>query len=324
MKKILLVLTVFAILTSCSKNEVQITPELPVNIYAAGRGQNSSATMRQAVVWKNGVPTYLTDGTREGYAYSVFVKNNDVHVAGHEKNTNGILEGKYWKNGVLQNLNINTTVGSTCVSVFVYNDDVYVLGTNNGAVVYWKNGVQNTVTGIGTAIPTSIVVTFNSVYVLVTENNSVKVWKNGVITTLSDGIKSDEAKSLCIENGNVFVLAEETYNAQKKIKYWRSGVLTYLTSTSNNIYAFSIAVSNGNVCIGGIEANKAKYWLNGIPNNVSNSTSNSVIYALTYFNGTIYSTGFDNGIMKFWENATDLNITITSVNNDPYSIFVAN
>ena len=69
------------------------TPTPAPDVYVAGFGGNV------AKVWKNGLTTPLTDGTKESDAYSVAISGSDVYVAGYESN------GTHWvakvgKNGV--------------------------------------------------------------------------------------------------------------------------------------------------------------------------------------------------------------------------------
>jgi hypothetical protein len=66
-----------------------------------------------AVLWKNGVPQYLTDGVEQAWANSVYVFGSDVYVAGFE---NGVA--KLWKNGVEQEL-VTKGRSSSAYSVFV-------------------------------------------------------------------------------------------------------------------------------------------------------------------------------------------------------------
>ena len=53
------------------------------NVYVAG------SIGKAAVLWKNGIASYLTNGSRSAEANSVFVSGTDVYVAGHEKNSDG-------------------------------------------------------------------------------------------------------------------------------------------------------------------------------------------------------------------------------------------
>ena len=70
-----------------------------------------------AKIWKNGVPTALTNGANDARAYSVFVFGTDVYVAGYENNGTKDI-AKIWKNGVASSLT-NGTQNAAAYSVFV-------------------------------------------------------------------------------------------------------------------------------------------------------------------------------------------------------------
>ena len=99
-------------LSSCSKDE-----PAPADIYVAGHATNSSGN-DVATVWKNGVAQSLSDGTRDAYAYSVYVSCSDVYVAGYEVNPIGYRIAKVWKNGVAQSLTDGTR-DAYAYSIFV-------------------------------------------------------------------------------------------------------------------------------------------------------------------------------------------------------------
>ena len=95
---------------------------LGVTVYVAGREGS------QAVVWKNGTPIYLSDGTYSASAESVYVVGNDVFVAGYEYTGSGRL-AKLWKNGVARNLTTDVTGDALASSVFVKDSHVFAGGT---------------------------------------------------------------------------------------------------------------------------------------------------------------------------------------------------
>jgi hypothetical protein len=66
-----------------------------------------------AKIWKNGVATNLSDASDGFYAFSVYVFNNDVYVAGGNSTGTGIV----WKNGQI----LYTTPGMIR-SVFVVEE----------------------------------------------------------------------------------------------------------------------------------------------------------------------------------------------------------
>jgi hypothetical protein len=121
------------------------------DVYVAGAvdvttqvGPNSYYETPVATVWKNSVPTQLTDPLHFSRAFSVFVSGTDVYVAGEAAQTAQQLDytATYWKNGVP--ITVPASAGSSYSSltgIFVYGSDVYVAGGDslNGAE-YWKNG----------------------------------------------------------------------------------------------------------------------------------------------------------------------------------------
>jgi uncharacterized membrane protein len=116
------------------------------NVYVVGAdfGQN----IHRAVLWKNGIRTNLTDGKYGATALSVAIVNNDVYVAGSEKNSNGIDVAKYWKNGVATNLT-NGLFNAQASSIAVHNNNIYVGGYEQTAnefqqPKFWKNALETT------------------------------------------------------------------------------------------------------------------------------------------------------------------------------------
>lgn len=79
------------------------------DIYVSGSGNKPGGIRPSARYWKNGTPTVLTDGSREAYVHSIYVKGGDVYVTGYEMNDLGILVAKYWKNGVATILSNGTS-----------------------------------------------------------------------------------------------------------------------------------------------------------------------------------------------------------------------
>ena len=73
------------------------------DVYIAGKVGNN------ACIWKNGIITYLTNGTNQAFATSVYVLGNDVYVTGFERLAGSINEiARVWKNGIAFNLSDGT------------------------------------------------------------------------------------------------------------------------------------------------------------------------------------------------------------------------
>lgn len=98
-------------------------------VYAAG--YEKTADGQKAVLWTDGVATYLPEGTS---ARSVAVSDKgDVFVVGQ-----GMSRAcGVWKNGRFTQLSSD----GNAYSVALYGEDVYVAGSNAGATTLWKNGV---------------------------------------------------------------------------------------------------------------------------------------------------------------------------------------
>jgi hypothetical protein len=220
------------------------------DVYVAGTACNSALPNNQVTVWKNNVPTTISNSTFNVDARSVFVSGTDVYVAGWEERSSSLVIAKMWKNGVETAL----TSGSVAFvySIFVSGTDVYVAGAeDNGPVGYtakiWKNGVAIPLTsGTNDASAYAVYVSGTDVYVAGTEYNGTKyvakVWKNGIATALTNGSNDAEANSVFVYGTDVYVTGEE-YNGTKYVaKIWKNGVATSLTNGTNDAYAFSIFV----------------------------------------------------------------------------------
>ena len=192
------------------------------DLYVAGWTRNPNKRI-VATYWKNGVPIYLTDGTKDCTAKSIVVAGTDVYVAGtvnfQDANTEGgfviFPQAKciatYWKNGKPFAL---STEGSYASSIFVNDTDVYVAGTistetavvgptpfglsGGNVATYWKNGVQiNLNDDNQESLATSISVTQNGdVYLAGTISFQAVWWVNGSRTYLSNDLSGISQSSL--------------------------------------------------------------------------------------------------------------------------------
>jgi len=210
------------------------------NVYVAGyeyEGENSSysdPSPRRAVVWKNGVAHYLTDRTVRSAAYSVFVSNGDVYVAGGVYENNDFYSGRavVWKNGVAQYLTDEAVRWSTATSVFISDSDVYVAGSGT----LWKNGVKQSGTYGG---GTSVFVSGNDVYVVVSNT----LWKNGTAQRLT--AERSMATSVFVSDGDVYVVGYDEPSRDSKYSsafVWKNNKMLRLTDVRQRTLARANAV----------------------------------------------------------------------------------
>ena len=112
------------------------------DVYVVGTEKLSlNSPFNIAKLWKNGVAVNLTSSTSSGYAHDICVANGDVYVVGVDFHSSPYYSW-IWKNGVLSNL---TNFNRVPVSITVLNNDVYILGGDNGPdPLLWKNGTITT------------------------------------------------------------------------------------------------------------------------------------------------------------------------------------
>ena len=222
-----------------------------------------------ATLWKNGVPQYLTDGTKYAEAYSVYVSDNNVYVAGHDGEI-----ATLWKNGVAQNLT-DGSQGARAKSVYVSGSDVYIVGfeckghfndyymSNNGIAIFWKNGVaQNLTDGSHRACANSVYVHGNDVYVVGYVDIGEKykyydekprlysiaiLWKNGVSQYLTDGTNDAEASSIYVSDNNVYVAGYENIDLWHPVaRLWKNGEIEKLSSEEGKAYCVFVKIDRSN------------------------------------------------------------------------------
>lgn len=131
MKNLKYILFTLAIISSSCSNDDRQTSDNEVttkDIYMCGYGSDGDNYTPK--YWKNGVATFLTDGT----ATAITAAGNDVYVAGYQSGNKGNFVAKYWKNGIDVILTNGENFAQTN-AITVVDNDVYVTGyENNGGV----------------------------------------------------------------------------------------------------------------------------------------------------------------------------------------------
>jgi hypothetical protein len=291
-------------------------------VYIAGGIGNN------AVLWKDGVPTFLTNlpvsNIKYAYAVRTLVYNNDVYVLGSEQDStvNGWVSTiKLWKNGVVTNIT-NGTTDAEGVGVDIYNGDVYICGeerTGNTIIPkLWKNGVATILPKdtFDYVSPTNIKVVNGDVYISGTAtrtsntNNSqtsrAMYWKNGVINFLTSASSTyGRTESLFINNGDLYFTGAETTNGQLTTNaYWKNGIKTTLAFAApyTATDSYSIFVDNTDVYVAGsslqqsqgIYFENATYWKNNSINLLTNYTASgntAYLYEVFVKNNIVYTVG---------------------------------
>jgi hypothetical protein len=175
----------------------------------------------------------------------------NVLVAGYESNgTHNVA--KYWVDGQEIKLSDGTQDASANSIAVSNNNDVYIAGSDNGAV-YWKNNSETRLSGDNA---TSIFVSGNDVYIAGTHDFKAVYWKNGTEVALENAnlygdFNNAAANSIFVSGNDVYAAGYEGPNAV----YWKNGTEIYLTTTTTEVagfvHTYSIFVNGSDVYIVG-------------------------------------------------------------------------
>ena len=266
-----------------------VQPPAEPNLYIGGMSVNLSG-YGLGVVWKNGVPTLLSDSSMPvniclhgDDLYTLgwngfYLKNNikllpqciyhaygmaisaagDIYLTCN--NPNSAVPGLYWKNGVITDLTSGdpNIVGASTSGIAISDTDVYICGQVieipglQFKAVYWKNGVINYLPG-GTNANT-IAVSGGDVYA--TGDNNV-YWKNGQVFPVGP---SDKITGIAFSGSDVYVSGLGLGDSAIHAFYFKNGQKIPLPK---GIDAFGIAVHGSDVyCVGSDSSGNAVYWKN--------------------------------------------------------------
>jgi hypothetical protein len=256
-----------------------------IDVYVAGYEKNASGKW-VAKYWKNGQAMPLSDGSKDSYANSVYVRNGDVYVAGYEEGGRPFYSGiaKYWKNGTPFNLtgqppNVFTEARAISVSP---NGDVHVAG-----VMYSTNVFNDP----------------QPVY-----------WKNGNLMPLTNGAIG-EARSVAINGTDIYIVGSMVHGQPSYGVYWKNGGIVPLAANQNTrAYANSVTIHNSDVYVCGTywdhdqghNYNRAIYWKNNVAFPVEDLSRSSIAFSIAVSGNVVHMTGWDqvDGTVtgKYWEN----------------------
>lgn len=219
-----------------------------------------------------------------------------VLVAGYESNgTNNVA--KYWIDGHEVILSDGTN-SAQANSIFVSDNDLYIAGSDNGAV-YWKNNSEIRLSGSDAS---SVFVSGNDVYVAGSDGTHPVYWKNGSAVLLErtnayGNYGSFGVNSIFVSDNDVYAAGYDGPNAV----YWKNGAETYLTfatiSETGYVHANSIYVSGNDVYIVGHQISAGTpfpqlwYWKNGIYASVNKVNSYGKGNSVFVSEGHVYLAG---------------------------------
>ena len=300
-----------------------------VDVYVVGYEINSQENW-VAKFWENGIVQSLTNpgpirkwGAAQ--ALCVHVLGNDIYVVGHDNFT-----AKFWKNGVEQCLTDKSGVWTYARSVYVSDNDVYVVGGGYAhkkkVVKLWKNGVTYNLTYEREPNACSIFVSNNDVYIAGSELKILKgdvatLWKNGAAHNLTK--KESNANSVFVVGNDVYVAGHENWHAT----LWKNGVAQSLTDRKNSSKAHSVCVSGNDVYVAGYEKWHAILWKNGVAQSLTDGKCRAEAHSVCVLGNEVYVAGYEENtqgkkVAKLWKNGSTQNLTDGNYNTEALSVFV--
>ena len=221
-----------------------------------------------------------------------------VLVAGYESNgTHNVA--KYWVDGHDIKLSDGTRDASAN-SMVVSNNDVYIAGSDSGAV-YWKNNNEIRLSGDNA---TSIFVSGNDVYIAGTHDSKAVYWKDGTEVALENAnlygdFNNAAANSIFVSGKDVYAAGYEGPNAV----YWKNATEIYLTTTTTEVagfvHTYSIFVKGSDVYIVGYSNFAGSvfpqvwFWKNEVLLPVSSVTTNGQGNAVLVSGNDLYVAGME-------------------------------
>lgn len=166
----------------------------------------------------------------------------------------------------------------------------------------------------------------NDVYILGTHNKTLLYWKNGIPTQITESKYSIIGKAIQVVGDNVYVAADDyTVNGSPIAKYWVNGDEFVLTEQTSGVT--DMAIYDNNVYVVGYEVDTtglyiATLWKNGVATRLDGGGNFSIANAITINNGDVYIVGFKavynngiNEIAKYWKNGEEVEITRNTTAN---------
>lgn len=273
------------------------------SVYVAGVKEYGSGSLVR--VWKNGIATDFSDGTKIIQISDMYVSGNDIYVVGNEESGAGYKIAKLWKNGVSINLS-GINKNATAHAVYVDGNDVYIVGEEQHPTIFqystakvWKNGVETNLTsGLSEARATDVFVANGDVYISGLDgsnpSSSAKLWKNGVSMGLNVNGFNAEPLSITVLGNDVYVLGRGNGINGYNILLWKNGVVTEISNPAFNSSPVSIISNGTDIYISGYETSgfntsyQKKYWKNGVATVINNTFGSSSSFGIFVYGNDVY------------------------------------
>jgi hypothetical protein len=270
-----------------------------------------------AKYWKNGIPVVL--GSSYSSANHIFVHQNDVYVAGSDKEIKNAL---YWKNGN----RIDLPFDGTTSQILISGSDLYLAGSQFNKddpnairkAFYIKNTLKTDLSpftpGRSTYV-TGMTVDNNDVYVcgyemqITSPASSLSyplMWKNGQVIPLTyphnpNSTASATPSRIIVKNNHVYISGSFPYYASSPNPkwiysggYWKDNQYILLPQTDNeniNVSNMDITAS-GDLYLIGRRDIYPKYWKNGVEYPVVGPDNNSIyLNAISVIDNSVFLAG---------------------------------
>ncbi len=313
-------------------NNVAALVHVKPSVFAAGYEMKNGIEV--VTIWKNGVATNLTDGTKFGAATSMFVDGLNIYVCGIESNQNDLPSARVWKNGEpIYTLSDASNYG-VAHSIYVYDSDIYVAGSETddddiANATIWKNGVTYATLadgmGMDGSLGSGIFVNETGIYTAGYEedpeniNGTAKLWKNTTKENLTDGTKHSRAYAVHAIGTNIYTVGyEQLENEINVAKIWKNGEATDLSDGSRTAEANAIFVAGEDVYVAGgyyddmENPAQAILWKNDTPTNLG--MASSAASSVYVYGEDVYVGGYESneGVAKaiVWKNQIPMNLTL--------------
>lgn len=209
---------------------------------------------------------FLTGAIVLSCTYNDLEPNKNVYVVGYTYTPGALSVAAYWKNGTLTRL----PSGSGATDVDVSGSHVYIAGSNNMNVVYWKDTMEVTIPGEPHVLASAgaMAVSGSDVYLagheedLFTDANRIVYWKNGVKTILANSNYYASLTGIAVSGSDVHAsgyLIDANWNVTPA--YWKNGVQTLLSNAGS--YTTSITLNGSDVYVTGVTSKHISYYFTG-------------------------------------------------------------